>query len=131
MRRIIFAILLSVVASTLVCGQNIERHRHHDRRHVCVDPIATQKQIEDIVDYISKRNFDDDKMGIAKLCVTLVPIPTDGLFKIAKLFSFDEKRKEFLYFAYEYCPDKENYVKLRKTFIFSSNAEEFCNKFGF
>ena len=38
--------------------------------------------------------------------------------------SFDDKRLEFLQFAYSYCTDPENYPMLREAFTFSSNYDK-------
>ncbi len=107
---------------------NVEHHDHHNKRHVCVDPVATPEQIKDVVDFVKKQSFDDDKMAAACLCVKLCPIPTDGLMQLAKLFSFDSKRCDFLVFAYNYCPDKEYYYRVRDSFTFRNEGDAFMKK---
>lgn len=140
MKKYIISIAVALISSASLFAQDSKiSHRDHNNkhqkvehrdnhRHVCVDPIATPEQIDDVVKFVKKQSFDDDKMEAAKLCIKLRSIPTEGLIKIAKLFSFDNKRSDFLVFAYNYCPDKENYYKLRNTFSFQSEGDAFMKR---
>ena len=86
---------------------------------------ASTYQVNDIVDYLHGISFDSDRMKAAKLCAKLVKIPADGLVRIASLFSFDDKRLEFLEYAYDYCAYKGNYVaNVRRAFNYSSTADK-------
>lgn len=76
------------------------------------------------VQVIGQQSFDDKKLEIAKLAVTLGHFCTDDLARVAALFSFDDKRLTFLLYAYDYCEDPQNYPSLRDVFSFQSNYDE-------
>lgn len=109
-----------------------DRRDHHDHhgRHVCLDPIATKEQMDDVVSFLKKQSFDDEKLAAAKLCVGLVPIPTIGLLRMAKQFSFDKARLEFVKYAYDYCPDRESYYILRDCFDFKKDVDKAFKAMG-
>lgn len=86
--------------------------------------VASREQIDDIVACLKDIPFDDKKLSVAKLCVTLCPIDVRGLGQIAKVFAFDDARLEFLKFAYYFCPDPQNYLDLCDVMTFSTNADK-------
>ena len=73
---------------------------------------------------LEKQAFDDQRLEIAELCVALGTFCVRDLQRMAAVFSFDDKRLEFLKFAYDYCSDRENYPMLRDAFTFSSNYDK-------
>ncbi len=109
-----------------------DHHRNDPHRHepAIVIPSYSQEEVTEIASCVKKLSFDNDKMAVAKMFVKVRPITVSGLESIAKSFTFDDNRRDFLAFAYDYCVDKESYYKLRKVFDFSSNAEKLFNKLG-
>lgn len=85
---------------------------------------ASKEQVAEIVRVVKKTSFDDDKCDIAKLCVMLRPVFAKDLRSIAKLFSFDSAKVEFLSYAYQFCPDKENYTIVLDALSFSSSKDK-------
>ena len=75
------------------------------------------------MEVLGGQSFDDKKLEIAKLCVTIGYFCTADMAQMAKVFSFDDRRLEFLKYAYAYCLDKENYPMLRDSFSFQSNFD--------
>ncbi len=115
--------------------QAVERHHHgdprvgrHDRRHepqpMPPKPCATPRQMHMVMQTIKGQSFDDKKLEIAQLCVTIGQFCTDDLALMAKEFSFDEKRLEFLQYAYSYCTDRERYPVLQDCFTFRTNYDK-------
>ena len=98
-------------------------HGHNPRpeRHIT---CATQEQLSMTLHVIGQQSFDDKKLEIAKLAVTLGHFCTDDLARIVKLFSFDDSRLAFLLYAHAYCEDPQNYPALRDVFAFQSNYDE-------
>lgn len=90
-------------------------------------PCASPEQMGMVMRTLQKQSSDDKKLEIADLCVTIGYFCTDDLARMASLFSFDDKRLDFLRYAYAYCTDKENYPFLRNCFTFSSNYDELMN----
>lgn len=73
---------------------------------------------------LKAQSFDDKKLEIAQLCVTIGYFCTDDLALMASVFSFDEGRLAFLEYAYPYCTDREHYPTLRRCFTFSTNYDK-------
>ena len=108
-------------------GNNHEYNRdynrdygHHARPVLC----ATPEQLSMTLQVVGNQSFDDKKLEIAKLAVTLGHFCTDDLARIASLFSFDDSRLTFLLYAYDYCEDPQHYPSLRDVFNFRSNYDK-------
>ena len=96
-------------------------HEHSPARHVV---CATPEQLSMTLYVVGNQSFDDKKLEIAKLAVTLGHFCTYDLARVAQLFSFDENRLAFLLYAHAYCEDPQNYPALRDVFSFQSNYDE-------
>jgi len=135
MKRVFLAL-----AMLMVCLSGMAQHHgreHNDRGHhngrphqreVVYVPCASPEQADLALKTIENQSFDDKKLEIARLCVTLVPFEVRDLMRIAEKFSFDDNRKEFLIYAYPHCCDPENYYALRDCFSFRSNFDEMMEK---
>ena len=95
---------------------------HHEPRGRHIE-CATPEQLGMVMRVLEKQSFDDKKLEIAELCVTLGHFCVDDLARMAKVFSFDENRLHFLIYAYDYCEDPQNYYSLRDVFSFRSNFD--------
>ncbi len=120
---------LTIMADTVEASHQHRKTPHH-REPTYVVPAYSLEDMAEITSYLKKCNFDSDKMEAAKLIVKLRPITVNGLDMIARMFSFDDKRAEFLIFAYDYCADKDFYFKLKDTFSFRSSADKMCKDLG-
>ena len=127
----IFTLILALVASVGMMAQPPHHHEsehrhgsghHHDpaRHIVCAMP----EQLSMTLQVVGNQSFDDKKLEIAKLAVTLGHFCTDDLAQVARLFSFDDNRLAFLLYAHTYCEDPQNYPSLRDVFSFESNYDE-------
>ena len=94
-------------------------HSHAPRPVLCASP----DQLSMTIQVIGNQSFDDKKLEIAKLAVTLGHFCTDDLARIAELFSFDDSRLAFLLYAYDFCEDPQHYPALRDVFSFQSNYD--------
>ena len=107
------------------------KHRGHDD-HLMIAP-ASKEEAEMVIKLIKKTSFDDNRLEIAKVCLTLRPMFASDIEAMARCFSFDEGRLQFLKYAYPLCVDKENAVNFGRTFTFKSNSEklyEFIQKYN-
>ena len=121
---LLFAALMTAVAGMAQPphgGHHQDRRGEHRREYV---ECATSEQLHMSLQAIENQSFDDKKLEIAKLCVTLGRFYTDDLSRMARKFSFDANRKKFLTYAYRYCTDPQNYYSLRDAFEFRSNFDE-------
>ena len=96
-------------------------HGHGQARHIV---CATPEQLSMTLQVVGEQSFDDKKLQIAKLAVTLGHFCTNDLSRIAALFSFDDNRLTFLLYAHAYCEDPQNYPYLQEAFTFRSNYDE-------
>ena len=122
---ILFAALVSLAAGA-------QHHHHgdrpgsrngdrgHGRHHI---ECATGEQMNMAMQVLENQSFDDKKLDVAKLCVTLGHFCVEDLARMAVVFSFDDNRTKFLIYAYEFCPDPQNYYMLRDVFSFRSNFD--------
>lgn len=99
-------------------------HAHAPHRQAPMPPCATDEQMAVVMKTLKNQSMDEKKLEIAKLCVVLGHFCTDDLARMAKGFSFDDNRLEFLLYAHRYCSDPERYPTLREVFSFSSNFDK-------
>ena len=130
MKKAFFFIFSALMAVTMMAQpprhHEPEHGRGHGPGHAPVHHIncATPDQLAMTLQVIEKQSMDDNKMEVAKLAVTLGHFCTDDLARIAKHFTFDDKRLTFLLYAHPYCEDPQNYPALRDVFTFKSNYDE-------
>ena len=137
MKKSIFVILMAMVSVVGFAqpphhGDHHGDHRghghkgHHEppRQEVRYIEAATPEQVMMVLDVVGKQSFDDKKMEVAKLSAALVSFRVDDLARIAKLFSFESNKVEFLKFAYATCYDPEHYYLLKDCLRFSSDFDE-------
>ena len=130
----IFIFCLTALMSLGMMAQPPRHHGHgHEHEHGPAHsqghaprPVlcATPDQLSMTIQVIGNQSFDDKKLEIAKLAVTLGHFCTDDLARIASLLSFDDSRLAFLLYAHDYCEDPQNYPSLRDVFTFQSNYDE-------
>ena len=133
MRNKLFTLFLALVASVGMMAQPPHHHEpghgHGPGHHSGPAPThhivcATPEQLSMTLQVVGSQSFDDKKLEIAKLAVTLGHFCTDDLARVATLFSFDDNRLAFLIYAHAYCEDPQNYPALRDVFKFQSNYDE-------
>ena len=102
--------------------------KHHDGRHQQTPPpppvqIATEDQLQWALRILETQSFDEKRLEIAKLCVVLCPFTVRDLGRMAETFAMESNKLDFLKFAYRYCPDPENYPRLRDVLRFRSDFD--------
>lgn len=120
MKKFFVILLMMLTTMTMGAQRHHDHGRGHDRHRV---ECATHEQMSMALQVINQQSFDDKKLEIAKLCVVLGHFCVDDLARLAKPFSFDDRRLDFLIFAYDYCEDPQNYYALRDVFTFRSNFD--------
>jgi len=123
------------VSAMMAIGMMAQPPRHHEperghghghgRGHATHQVYcATSEQLSMTLHVVGQQPFDEKKLDVAKLAVTLGHFCTDDLARIARLFTFDEGRLAFLLYAHAYCEDPENYPSLYGVFTFRTNYDE-------
>lgn len=124
MKRVFLVVMMTVMTMSGM-AQRPHHGDHGDRgrggrHHV---ECATREQMQMTMQVLEQQPFDDKRLEICKLCVTLGHFCTNDLARMAAKFSFDDNRLLFLQYAYDYCEDPENYYALRDVFSFRSNFD--------
>ena len=121
-RFFLIALMALVTMSGMAQRHHDDRggHRQGGRHRV---ECATNQQMQMTLQVLDQQSFDDKKLEIAKLCVTLGHFCTNDLARMAAKFTFDDNRLAFLTYAYDFCEDPEYYYTLRDVFTFSSNFD--------
>ena len=124
MKKTILIALMALISMGGMAQHHPGHHGHgpgrHDHHYI---ECATHEQMQMTLKVLNDQSFDDKKLEIAQLCVTLGHFCTDDLARMAALFSFDDNRLKFLQYAYPYCQDPQNYYSLRESFSFKSNFD--------
>ena len=127
MKKTLFICLMSLMAVTAPAQRHHDhpgnhRPEHHQEHHRAIE-CASREQMNMTMHVLGQQSFDDKKLEIAKLCVTLGHFCVEDLARMAATFSFDENRLHFLTYAYDYCEDPQNYYALRDSFSFRSHFD--------
>ena len=142
MKKYIF-LLMACLASFGVVAQHhhhpapqpshYEQHHdphHHDPHHHHPAPapapvrVASAEQLQMALQILDKQSYDDKRMEVARLCVVLCPFPVRDLSRMASRFTMEDRKVDFLKFAYRYCPDPENYYLLREVLRYHSDYDK-------
>ena len=79
---------------------------------------------------VSKETFEDDKLTLAKQAIPGANMTAAQLANIARVFSFENTKLEFLKFAYPFCIDPNKYFLVNDVFSFSSSKDELRRYIG-
>ena len=89
-----------------------------------VPQACSPEKFSQIKNMISQQAFEDDKMGVAKQASRNTFLSVNQIIEIARLFSFEDNRLEYLKFAYDHCIDRENYYLANSVLTYKSSKEE-------
>ena len=81
-----------------------------------------------IIKVINNETFDSAREKLAKMIMCSNLFTARQIADIAKTFSFDSNRYDFLLFAFDSCVDPQNYVIAANTLDFASNREDLMRK---
>ena len=95
--------------------------RNIESRH---DMPASPEQVKAIVKLMKDVSFDDKKLNVAKVCLSLRDVPVEGIRKMVRTLSFSDNKMALLKYAYNYCYDRERYFTLCDELTFSSDRDE-------
>lgn len=79
---------------------------------------------------VSQQGFEDDKMTVAKQATRNTFLSVEQIIEIARMFSFEDNRLDYLKFAYNNCIDPENYYLVNSVLTYKSSKDE-LNEFLF
>ena len=81
-----------------------------------------------IVKALKNEDFDSTRAKLARMIVCGSLLTSRQIADMAKTFTYDSKRYDFLIYAYDFCADPQNYVVAANTLEFSSNRNDLMRK---
>ncbi len=76
---------------------------------------------------VRKESFDNSKLTVAQQVADKNYFTTAQVKEIARLFSFDDRKLDFVKYAYGRTLDRNNYFMLNDLFSFSKSKEDLAN----
>ena len=77
-----------------------------------------------IIKALKNESFDSTRAKLARMIVCGSLLTSRQIADMAKTFTYDSKRYDFLEYAYEFCADPQNYVVAANTLEFSTNRND-------
>ena len=77
-----------------------------------------------IVKALKNESFDSTRAKLARMIVCGSLLTSRQIADMAKTFTYDSKRFDFLNYAYDFCADPQNYVVAANTLEFSTNRND-------
>lgn len=77
-----------------------------------------------IIHSITHETYDHRRLEIAKKSVNSNPMSVAQIMGIAKLFSYETNKLDFLKYAYSYCYEKDKYSQVNQVLEFSTHRDE-------
>ena len=78
-------------------------------------------QFENMLNAIDNETFSDDQLQLSKRITRSNSLTANQIKRIARIFSFEDTRLNYLKFAYPFCRDKSNYWVVNDALTFSSS----------
>ena len=98
-----------------------------DRRYIDNDDIyykVSSADMSAIIKTLKNESFDSARKKTAMMIVSGNLFSSRQIADMAKTFSFDSSRKEFLLYAYPHCVDPQNYSIAADALQFNSSRDE-------
>lgn len=89
---------------------------------------VSASDVNAIIKTLKNETFDSAREKLGKMIVSGSLLTSRQIADMAKTFTFDSNRYEFLLFAYRSCADPQNYVIAANTLEFSSNRNDLMRK---
>lgn len=105
----------------------------NDRRTTTQQPTTTSRhsspcnvamsgrEFGEATQSILNKDFEDDRMIVAKQIVRTRCLSASQVLEMAKIFDFEASRLDFAKFAYDYTTDPQNYYLVNDAFDFSES----------
>lgn len=106
---------------------NQEERKRRDREPAVYYKV-TSSEMSDIIKALKNESFDSYRVKLANMIVCGNMLTSRQIADMAKTFSFDSYRSDFLLIAYENCADPQNYVVAANTLQYSSNRDSLMRK---
>ncbi len=90
-----------------------------------VPQYCSEADMSVIMASISQEPFDDTRLNYLKtVTISKQPFTTDQIRRIAQTFTFDNRRMEYVQFAFKYCYDPDNFFTLTDVFVHKSDKDK-------
>ena len=88
----------------------------------------TNAEMNAIIKSLKNESFDSTRGKLARMIVRGNLFTSRQIADMAKTFTFDSNRYEFLLYAFDSCVDQQNYVVAANTLEFSTNRNDLMRK---
>ena len=89
---------------------------------------VSNSDMTSILKALKNESFDSTRGKLARMIVCGSLLTSRQIADMAKTFSFDSRRADFLLYAYEFCADPQNYTIAANTLDYSSSRNELMRK---
>ena len=89
---------------------------------------VSNSDMNTIIKALKNESFDSTRGKMAKMIVRGSMLTSRQIADMAKTFSSDSKRYDFLVYAYDSCVDPQNYVVAANTLQFSTNRSDLMKR---
>lgn len=89
---------------------------------------VSNAEMSDIVKALKNEAYDSTRSKLAKMIICGNLFTSRQIADMAKTFSYDSNREDFLLYAYRNCTDPQNYVVAANTLQYSSNRNNLMRK---
>ena len=89
---------------------------------------VTSSEMSDIIKALKNESYDSYRAKLASMIVCGNMLTSRQIADMAKTFSYDSYRTDFLLLAYDNCVDPQNYVVAVNTLQYSSNRDSLMRK---
>jgi hypothetical protein len=99
-----------------------------DMRDINYARKVSNSEMNAIIKALKNESFDSARGKLARMIVRSNTLTSRQIADMAKTFSFDSNRYDFLLFAYDSCVDPQNYAVAVNTLEFSTNRSDLMKK---
>jgi len=107
-----------------------EQYDSHVAQQLPAREVCSFQEVEHMLALLKEESFDSSRDKLEMDFVMNHNLVASHIMKMAKEFSFETIKKEFLKNAYPYCVDPENYEVVVNCLQFSSDKQELLEYIG-
>ena len=105
----------------------LDEKEHMLRRTDMVRKVSSSDMTA-ILKALKNESFDSTREKLGKMIVCGSLLTSRQIADMAKTFTYDSRRHDFLLYAYDFCSDPQNYTIAANTLEYRSNREDLMKK---
>ena len=105
----------------------LDEKEHMLRRTDMVRKVSSSDMTA-IIKALKNESFDSTREKLGRMIVCGSLLTSRQIADMAKTFTYDSRRHDFLLYAYDFCSDPQNYTIAANTLEYRSNREDLMKK---